>query len=159
MDDSIANIGDVALPVAMLRRLSEVDLELIAKGVSRTDEELSAVLEAAEAVDSRTAAMVWLMARSGLRIGEAMAVQRSDVDFTAGTITVERSLSRNDGVQPLKGREVGESRSISMPTDMADRLQRHFAEQTVTDLLGFVFTAPMGGPVNYHNWRERSGFH
>ena len=43
-----------------------------------------------------------------------------------------------------------------MPHDLAERLRRHFGEQTVADLTGFVFTAPQGGSVRYDNWRSRT---
>jgi integrase len=125
------------------------------KGRALTDDELSNVLDAAEVVDSRTAAMVWLMARCGLRIGEAMALHRTDIDFASNTVTVSSSMSRREGLQPLKGREVGESRTIPMPPDVASRLKEHLAAQTVSDLSGFVFVAARGGVVRYDNWRTR----
>lgn len=105
------------------------------KGRALTDDELRAVLESAELVDHRTAAMVWLMARCGLRIGEAIALNRSDTDFGAGTITVARSMSRRDGVQPLKGRQAGDTRTIPMPPHTADRLRGHLGSQTINTVI------------------------
>jgi integrase len=36
-----------------------------------------------------------------------------------------------------------------------DRLRRHFDERAVTNIGGFVVTAPKGGPLSYDNWRSR----
>ncbi len=101
--------------------------------------------------------MVWLMARCGLRIGEAIALRRSDVDFTAGTITVATSMSRREGIRAVKGRHrEDEGRTVPLPADAAARLRRHLEDQTVADLSGFVFTAARGGPLRYDNWRSRT---
>jgi integrase len=123
-------------------------------GKALSDEDLAAVFEAAEGVDDRTGAMVHLMARCGLRVGEVIALRRSDLDFEAGTVTVATSMSRREGVKVPKT-DAG-VRTIPMPEDVAGRLRRHLAEQTVADLGGFVFTAPRGGPVRYDNWRSRT---
>jgi len=126
------------------------------KGRALSDADLRAVLDAAEEVASRTAGMVWLMARCGLRVGEAIALKRTNIDFTAGTITATGSMSRRDGLLPLKGREAGESRTVPMPADVAVRIKEHLAAQTVADLSGSVFTAARGGAVRYDNWRTRT---
>jgi integrase len=98
--------------------------------------------------------MVWLMARCGLRVGEAIALRRTELDFEHGQVTVAASMSRREGVTAPKT-EAG-VRVIPMPADLAERLKRHLAEQSVADLSGFVFTAPRGGPVRYDNWRSRT---
>ncbi|MCP3973169.1 MAG: site-specific integrase [bacterium] len=114
---------------------------------------MMAVLEAAESVDESTAAVVWAMARAGARIGEALALRRGDVDGT--TLHIRGSMSRNEGLRPVKGKN-GAGRSIPIPTDLAARLSRHIASQTVTPLEGWLFTAPRGGQLRYDNWRTRT---
>jgi integrase len=123
-------------------------------GRALTDDEMTAVFDAAEMVDSRTAAAVWLMARCGLRIGEVLALRRHDLDFDGGLVTVAVSMSRRDGVKAPKT-DAG-VRTIPMPADLAERLRRHLAEQTVTDFAGSVFVAPRGGLLRYDNWRTRT---
>lgn len=123
-------------------------------GRALKDSEISAVLDAAEDVDDRTATMVWLMARCGLRIGEVIALRREALDFKQDALTVAMSMSRRDGLKTPKT-QAG-VRTIPMPSDVSDRLKRHFADQTVADLGGFVFTAPRGGPIRYDNWRSRT---
>ncbi|MCL1595495.1 MAG: tyrosine-type recombinase/integrase [Actinomycetia bacterium] len=125
-------------------------------GRALTDAELEKVTTAAEAVRPDLAAMVWLMARCGLRVGEALAVRRDDIDFVAGTLRVDETLTPNEGAQPVKGRTRREDgRTIPMPPDATDRLRRHLDDQPTKHLEGWVFTGRTGQPVGYHNWRSR----
>ena len=107
---------------------------------------------AAEKVDDSTAAMVWAMARAGLRVGEAIALQRRDVE--GNTLHVRRSVGRDGSVRPVKGRN-RQGRSIPVPADLAARLARHITSQTLLSMEGWLFTAPSGGQLRYDNWRTR----
>ena len=66
-----------------------------------SDPEVSKVISAAESVDSGMAPMVWLMARAGLRVGEVLALKRSDVDLASRVLTIRGSMSRREGVRPV----------------------------------------------------------
>lgn len=121
-------------------------------GRALTDDEIEAVLDAAEAVDESTAAMVALMARAGLRIGEAIALKRVDVD--GAMLHIRQSMSRREGLRAVKGRSGG--RSIPMPDGLAARLRQHMAAQTLGSLEGWLFVAARGGPIRYDNWRSRT---
>ncbi len=125
-------------------------------GKALTDDEVAAVLDAAEQVDESTAPIVWLMARAGLRIGEALAIHRADVDMAAGTITVRRSLNRRGDIVAPKGRKRSDQgRTIPIPPDLAERLRAHMAA-SVASIDGLLFTAPRGGQIRYTNWRRRT---
>ncbi len=124
-------------------------------GRALSDAEVAALLDAAETVDESTAGVVWLMARAGLRIGEALAVHRTDVDFAAGTLTVSKSLNRAGDVVAVKGRKrTDQGRTIPMPPDLAERLRVHLAS-TPAPIGGLMFTAARGGPIRYTGWRTR----
>ena len=135
--------GDEALKVNPAADVKPPKVSRQRTGRALTDDEMTALREAAEAVDVRTAAMVWVMAGCGLRVGEVIALKRGDVDFDQGLLSVSGSMSRRAGVTAPKT-EAG-IRTIPIPSDVAGRLRRHLAEQTVADLGGFVFTAPRGG--------------
>lgn len=126
-------------------------------GRALSDDGLAAVLGTAEQVDRSTAAMVWVMARCGLRIGEAMALRRRDIDFAAGTVNVARSMSRKEGARPVKGRSSeDDGRVVPMPTDVANRLRLHMDEAGgVVNLDGLLFTTRTGRPISYTTWRSR----
>ena len=124
------------------------------EGRALTDAEVSKILEAAEQVDPRKAAMVWLMARAGLRVGEVLALKRSDVDLAGRLLHVRASMSRREGLRPVKGREGG-GRVIPLSEDLAERLRVHLSG-SVASIEGWLFTAPKGGRVRYNNWRART---
>lgn len=125
-------------------------------GRALTDDELSAIIATAEAVDERTAVLIHLMARCGLRIGEALALRTRDVDLKAKTLTVATSLSRREGIRPVKGRHSeDEGRVIPVPNDVAARLHEHLNKRQVSNIGGYVVTAPRGGPLPYDRWRSR----
>jgi integrase len=124
-------------------------------GRALSDGEVAAILDAAERFDEATAPIVWLMARAGLRIGEALAIHRAGIDTAAGMVTVEQSLNRSGDLVATKGRKrQDQGRTIPMPPDLSERLRRHLTE-SVASIDGLAFTAPRGGTIRYTNWRRR----
>jgi integrase len=73
-------------------------------GRALSDVEMKAIIAAAEEADERSAVIIHLMARCGLRIGEALALRRQGVDLENKTITVATTMSRQEGIRPVKGR-------------------------------------------------------
>jgi integrase len=98
--------------------------------------------------------MVWLMARAGLRIGEVLALKRSSVDLATRTLIIRESMSRREGLRPVKGRD-GHGRTIPLSDDLTSRLHEHLS-RSVVPIEGWLFTAPKGGRLRYDNWRTRT---
>lgn len=147
-------MADGALKVNPADGIERPTVRAEREGRALSDREVAKILEAAEDVDPDLAPMVWLMARAGLRVGEVLALKRPAVDLAGRMLTVEASMSRREGVRPVKGRD-GRGRTIPMPEDLAERLRGHLAG-TVASIEGWVFTAPRGGRVRYDNWRTRT---
>ena len=125
-------------------------------GKALTDAEVTAILDAAEHTDETTAGVVWLMARAGLRIGEALAIHWSDIDLDRGILQVRRSLTPTVDLVAVKGRKrADQGRTIPMPPDLTARLAQHQKLSSSRDIGGFMFTAPKGGPIRVGNWRRR----
>ena len=125
-------------------------------GRALTDGEMKTIIVAAEDVDERTAVIVHLMGRCGLRIGEALALRHRDVDLDSKTITVATTMSRQEGIRPVKGRvREDQGRVIPIPSDIVERLRYHFNQRPVSNIGGFIVTSPRGGPLDYNNWRAR----
>ena len=125
-------------------------------GRALTDDEIHAIIEAAEVVNEDQALIVWLMVRCGMRIGEATALKRSDIDFDEGTIRIERTLTKDGRESAVKGRNrADEGRTIPMSDDVERRARQHLAAQTVAPLDGRLVTSPRGKPIRYDNWRRR----
>ena len=145
-------VGDGAIkanPCDGIRRPSQKPRR---EGRALSEEEVAAVIHAAEEVDETTAAMVWLMARAGLRSGEVLALRREDLG--KGVLHVRGSMSRREGLRSVKGSDG--ARSIPLSPELEARLRRHLTAQRVASLDGWLFTAPRGGQVRYDNWRTRT---
>jgi integrase len=128
----------------------------VREGIALNDDQIRLLIEAAEEVDERTAVAIHLMVRAGLRIGEALALRRRDVDLDNATIYVGTSMPREGEVRPVKGRKSeAEGRTAPIPDDVVRRLRRHLAERHVAGINDLVVTAPRGGPLRYPNWRSR----
>ncbi len=102
-----------------------------------------------------------LAASTGLRLGELLGLAWSDIDFTAGTLSVRHSLVRTkDGSWGLSQPKTPKSRrTIPLPSMARDALTRQRAAQEADrkavgtvwqDLDGLVFTdpVPQSGPTH-----------
>ena len=88
---------------------------------------------------------------TGMRLGELLALQWSDINWHAGTIRVRRSLFEGRFVDPKTPKSV---RVIGM----SDRLAAILLEHKVTapySPLDLVFSTPEGTPLDPSNLRDR----
>jgi integrase len=89
------------------------------------------------------------LAYTGLRIGEALALQRSDIDAVSRTIRVRRSVDGTTVVGPTKTHA---SRTVTMPTSLAAALASP-PERKPGEL---VFRSRRGGLRRYRTFRRDS---
>lgn len=100
-----------------------------------------------------------LLARTGMRIGEAMALKWDDIDFNQRIITVRRSLNRSGkgGIpKSAKARRVDMSGQLkSVLQDL--RLQRKVEKlkRGWKKVPEWVFVNGQGNPLDKDNWRDR----
>ena len=120
-------------------------------------DELNTLLDTMEAYYPEHYPLVLLLARTGLRIGEALALQWGDIDFKGRFINVNKSLVRGR-VSTTKS---GKSRKVDMSLQLTDTLKRHKVNEKKKGLvlgLGdapeFVFTDAKGRPINKDIWRR-----
>jgi integrase len=90
---------------------------------------LSAFLEAAQA-DARHYPLFLLLARTGLRPGEAYALQWGDLDFRAREIRVERALSAGQIETP----KTGQGRTVDTSEQLTRTLRRLEIDRMVEKL-------------------------
>lgn len=100
------------------------------------------------AVDTRYAALLLLMAGTGLRPGEALGVTADRVDFLRRTIRIDRQLLTVTGAlpafAPTKTRR--SNRTVVAPSAVLDALSTHMAAYPQgTD--GLLFTREDGTPI------------
>lgn len=98
------------------------------------------------------------LARTGMRIGEALALEWGDIDFSSGFIDVKRSIVRGKISTPKSGK----SRRVDMSRQLTWTLRRHRQESKRKGFeLGFggapqyVFTNEKGLMIDKDNWRRR----
>jgi integrase len=93
----------------------------------------------------------------GLRQGEALALKWSDVDFTAGILSVRNSLQRVNGkLQLVEVTTQRSRRTITLPAVAVAALHRHQARQDAERRFAgdrwrasdFIFTTTIGTPLD-----------
>lgn len=99
-----------------------------------------------------------ILARTGMRIGEALALQWGDIDFHGRFITVQRAFSRGRLEIPksAKVRKVDMSKQLT-ETLLALRHQRKVEtmEKGWGIIPDWIFTSNGGTPLDPNNWKKR----
>jgi len=101
------------------------------------------------------------MARTGMRIGEATALQWHDIDFAKNYIIIRRNIPHHRQVETKKTE--ASQRKVDMSPELAAELKRLrmerkkqvLAEGTVFDAEEWVFSTEDGTPVYYTNFLRR----
>jgi len=95
-----------------------------------------------------------LLARTGLRTGEGIALKWDDIDFNGGFIHVERTFSKGRVGTPKNGRSL----TVDMSNQLKDTLLRLKQDNVVVSINKgneWVFTDTKGGLIDTDNWRRR----
>jgi integrase len=126
-----------------------------------TWEELDAFLAALAAEPFRFRVLLELMAKTGLRPGEACVLRLEDLDLVRSrTIRVERAWSRADA--RVKATKTYEHRTVELSAGVTRTLQRHAASLSVEALKGgaaaqkWLFPTATGQPVD--EWQLGKAF-
>jgi integrase len=99
----------------------------------------------AAAIDARYRAFVLLAVFGSLRWGELMGLRRSDFDFVAGLVRVERAVSEIGARQVIKKPKTPAGvRTVALPLWLMPELRRHFDAFAEPDDDGRVFVGPKG---------------
>ena len=107
-----------------------------------TEEERQRVME----FEHKTQPSAMLMMLSGLRRGEATALQWNDIDFVNNKISVTKSY--NFKTKEFKTPKNGKSRVVSVPQMLIDYLA------TLPRVSPFVLTNSSGGMMTEDNWKR-----
>lgn len=96
--------------------------------------------------------LIRLLAYTGLRIGEALALKVSDVDMLKHRVLVERTWTDSNGTIKLGPPKSGKTRRVPIHGFLAPEYQ-----SLVEDRPGdaWLFEAPRGGNHSPNNWRAR----
>ena len=89
------------------------------------------------------------LAGSGLRIGELLGLDVTDVDFLRRTIKVDRQRDQAGRIQPVKSKS--SRRVVPVGHVVIDALAAHLAAFPSE---GPLFTDELGEPLLYRRWRS-----
>lgn len=107
------------------------------------------LLALADAMPEKHRALTLLAGFAGLRFGETAALRRRDVDLDAGTIRVERGMTRAGGIKVVgKPKTKAAVRTVHIPNVVVDALRAHLRTVPITggrDAL--VFPGKDGQPL------------
>jgi integrase len=123
-----------------------------------TADELKQLLDAVEKYYPKDYPMFLTLARTGVRIGEVLALRWDDIDFNGRSIEVCRGFYRNRITSPKNGK----TRLVDMSLQLADVLKAHKLAAKkkglalgLGDLPEYVFTNRHGRLINLHKWRSQ----
>jgi integrase len=117
----------------------------------------------AKAADRRHFPVIVLAASTGMRRGELLAVEWSDLDWDKGTLEVSKSLEETDAGLRIKGTKSGETRRFAVPAEVLEVLREHKRSQDReremygADYanLGLMFARPDGRYLTPSNFGKR----
>jgi integrase len=107
----------------------------------------------ADAIGPHYRVLVYFLAYTGVRFGEAVALRVYRLDLLRGRCEVVESATEVGSQLEWGTTKSDERRTVRLPRFLCDLLAAHLADQP-RDLDALVFTAPLGGPL-----RERKFLH
>lgn len=107
----------------------------------------------ADAIKEPYRPLIWLLATSGLRVGEAVELRVKDLQLDRGRIRVERAVVFVKGGAPVVGPpKNGRARTVTVPLFVADMLRKHVDGKSAEE---FVFTSFRGYQIRPNNFKRR----
>jgi integrase len=109
--------------------------------------------------------MLIVLCTTGLRIGEALALQWTDVDLNAGTLAVRRAIQRqgDKGLVFVEPKTALSRRTVQLTDFARDELSQHLKRREHAHAAAgslwqdgdLVFTSPFGAPMDPSNISHR----
>ena len=122
------------------------------KAAERPVASVEDVLRISDLMPERMRALVLLVAWTGLRRGEAFALERRDIDLIHGSVKVERAANHlTDGrvyIGPPK--TAAGIRTVHFPSDLRPILERHLDQFVGPEQTSLVFAGEHGGVLRPH---------
>ncbi|MFC9957294.1 tyrosine-type recombinase/integrase [Streptomyces nigra] len=122
----------------------------------QTEPHILTPLEASQIVRSAAEPhdlLIALLAYAGLRVGEAFALRRVDIDVSNGFVLVDENLAEANGALVFDTPKSHQKRLLRVGPSLAKRLGRHIESLPGGDD-ALLFTTPGGKPLRYNQWRK-----
>ena len=98
--------------------------------------------------------LVYVLAYTGIRWGEAAALRRGRCDLLRRRLHIVESMAEVGGVKYVGPTKTYQKRQVGLPGFLAKMLAEHL-ESVPTDPEALVFTSPNGQPLSGPNFRNR----
>ena len=116
----------------------------------------------AREVPARHRALVYTLAYTGIRMGEASALRVKSIDFLGKTMLVAESSAEVGGRKIMGETKTRRKRVINLPEALVKELARHVdqfvgpaSDSPIADPDAWLFTHGQGGQIRQNNWRAR----
>lgn len=100
--------------------------------------------------------LVEVLAYSGLRIGEALALRRESVDLLCGRLIVRESLSEANGQLTFQTPKNHQQRAVTVPAFLLRRLREHLDANLAADPRALLFVGATGEPMRHAGVMRRA---
>jgi integrase len=152
VEDGLLTVNPAFKPGKFLPKISK------RRGINPlTREEIATLLYTAKAKASRYYPIFLCAARTGLRMGELLALRWEDLDFNGRCIQVSRNYTHWKLTTPKSGESRAVDMSLELTRVLTDlKLERQIeAGASGTDVPPWVFCNEKGGLLHPHNLRDR----
>ena len=145
----------------LIRRVDRASAIEVAEVEYWTRDEVRRLLETARGYEPRFAPLLFVLLSTGIRRGEAMGLQWTDIDFDRCRISIRRSIT-SAGLSTPKS---GSGRSVGMTTSLAEELfdllarrQKEQLSRGWPEIPSWLFCSETGSPPDPSNveraWRR-----
>ncbi len=98
--------------------------------------------------------LVLLLAYTGIRIGEAMALRRDDVLDYGRLLMIDERKAEPDGRLDYDRPKAHQIRHVVLPDFLAERIRDHVVRHVAPQPKAHLFTNRDGGALRYGSWRR-----
>ncbi|GAB3107473.1 tyrosine-type recombinase/integrase [Streptomyces calidiresistens] len=97
--------------------------------------------------------LIALLAFAGLRVGEAFALRRGDINVPGGLVLIDENLAEANGVLVFDTPKSHQKRAVTLAPSLVRRLVAHLDGLPEGDET-LLFTNRFGRPLRYNQWRK-----
>jgi integrase len=116
---------------------------------------LAEVRRLANEMPSEHQTLIWTLAYTGIREGEATALRRNRVNPLLRELVIAESATDVHGCKVFTSPKNHETRTVALPTFLSDKLSDHLNSAVLPEPDALVFTSTVGTPIDWSNFRTR----
>ncbi len=99
--------------------------------------------------------LIWTLAYTGIRAGEATALRRKRVNLLLRELVIAESATDVRGRKVFTSTKNHETRTVALPSFLCDIFNDYLTEAVPPEAEALVFTSIVGSPINWSNFRTR----